>query len=75
MTALQKEAMDLIPEIPDEKMYYILQIIRGIKGLELNSPSPKRIIGLAQGEVFLADGYDMDADGRGEEEQDGGIDE
>ena len=62
MTALQKEAMDLIPEIPDEKMYYILQIIRGIKGLELNSPSPKRIIGLAQGEVFLADGYDMDAE-------------
>ena len=62
MTALQKEAMDLIPEIPDEKMYYILQIIRGIKGLELNSPSPKRVIGLAQGEVFLADGYDMDAE-------------
>lgn len=62
MTALQREAMDLIPEIPDEKMYYILQIIRGIKGLEFRSPSPKRIIGLAQGEVFLADGYDMDAE-------------
>lgn len=62
MTALQKEAMDLIPEIPDEKMYYILQIIRGIKGLELNSPSPKRTIGLAQGEIFLADGYDVDAE-------------
>ena len=62
MTALQKEAMDLIPEIPDEKMYYILQIIRGIKGLEFNGHSPKRTIGLAEGEIFLADGYDVDAE-------------
>ena len=62
MTALQKEAMDLIPEIPDEKMYYILQIIKGIRGLESNGKGRKRTIGLAEGEIFLADGYDMDAE-------------
>ena len=62
MTALQREAIDLIPEISDEKMYYVLQIIKGIKGLEFTSHSRKRTIGLAEGEIFLADGYDMDAE-------------
>ena len=68
MTALQKEVMELIPRIPDDKLYYILQILNGVNGLAAQSDAvevPKRgerIIGIAEGEKFLADGYDMDAE-------------
>ena len=62
MTALQKEAIALIPAISDEKLYYVLQIIKGVKGLETDGKGRKRIMGLAEGETLLADGYDMDAE-------------
>ncbi len=33
MTALRKDAMDLLEKIPEDKLYYIVQIMQGVSGL------------------------------------------
>ena len=68
MTALQKEAIALIPAIPDEKLYYVLQLLKSVTGLlarpdaEAVPKHRKRVIGIARGEAYCADGYDFDAE-------------
>ena len=68
MTALQKEVMELIPQIPDDKLYYVFQLLKSVNVLAERSDaetSPKhsrRIIGIAKGQVFCADDYDFDAE-------------
>lgn len=34
MTALQKEAVSMIQSISEERLYFIIQILRGVLGLE-----------------------------------------
>lgn len=33
MTALRKDAMDLLEQIPEDKLYFIMQIMQGVNGL------------------------------------------
>ena len=33
MTAIRKDAMTLLEQMPEDKLYYIVQIMQGIKGL------------------------------------------
>lgn len=33
MTALRKDAMELLEQIPEDKLYFIVQIMQGINGL------------------------------------------
>lgn len=33
MTALRKDAMDLLKQIPEDKLYFIVQIMQGVSGL------------------------------------------
>lgn len=33
MTALRKDAMDLLEKMPEDKLYYIIQIMQGVNGL------------------------------------------
>lgn len=33
MTALRKDAFDLLEQMPEDKLYYIVQIMRGVRGL------------------------------------------
>ncbi len=36
MTALRKDAMDLLERIPEDKLHFIVQIMQGISGLYEN---------------------------------------
>ena len=68
MTVLQKEAIDLIPRIPDDKLYYVIQLLKGVCGLsEIRDTTGiqktgKRIIGIANGRKYRSDDYDFDAE-------------
>ena len=42
MTALQKEAISMIQDVSEEKLYYIMQIIKGVRGLERSENAEKR---------------------------------
>lgn len=33
MTALRKDAMDLLEKMPEDKLYFIVQIMQGVNGL------------------------------------------
>lgn len=33
MTALRKDAMDLLERMPEDKLYFIIQIMQGVSGL------------------------------------------
>ena len=33
MTALRKDAMDLLEQMPEDKLYFIIQIMQGVSGL------------------------------------------
>lgn len=33
MTALRKDAMDLLERMPEDKLYFIIQIMEGVNGL------------------------------------------
>ena len=33
MTALRKDAMDLLERMPEDKLYFIIQIMEGVTGL------------------------------------------
>ena len=42
MTALRKDAMNLLEQIPEDKLYFIVQIMQGIKGLYENENQIER---------------------------------
>ena len=68
MTVLQKEAIDLIPRIPDDKLYYVIQLLKGVCGLSETAEATdsrkagKRIIGIANGRIYRSEDYDFDAE-------------
>lgn len=33
MTTLRKDAMDLLEQVPEDKLYFIIQIMQGVNGL------------------------------------------
>lgn len=74
MTAMKKKAVDIISNMPEDKVYYVLQLLEGIEGLtgkdsEMDSMniSGNRSFGrklgpLAGGLVFMADDFDETPD-------------
>ena len=40
MTAIRQEAMEMLEKIPEEKLIYVIQIMRGVDGL-INVPDKK----------------------------------
>lgn len=39
MTAMQEQAIDMIKRLPDDKIYYVVNILQGIEGLYLSEHS------------------------------------
>lgn len=35
MTAIRKEAIDLLERVPEDKLTFVIQIMRGVSGLEI----------------------------------------
>ncbi len=42
MTAIRQEAMQLLQEMPEDRLRYIVQIIRGVNGLYNDNQSEKK---------------------------------
>lgn len=42
MTALRKDAMDLLERMPEDKLYFIIQIMEGVNGLYGTEPERVR---------------------------------
>lgn len=74
MTAMKEKAVDIISNMPEDKVYYVLQILEGIEGLtgkslEMDSmnisgnrSSGRKLGPLAGGLVFMADDFDETPD-------------
>lgn len=39
MTALRKDAMDLLEQMPEDKLYFIVEIMQGVSGLYCDKKS------------------------------------
>ena len=49
MTAIRKEAIELLEKIPEDKLSFVIQIMRGVNGLlEDTDNSAKRVVNLEQ---------------------------
>ena len=49
MTAIRQEAMEMLEKIPEEKLTFVIQIMRGVNGLiEESEPKEKKVIDLDQ---------------------------
>ena len=42
MTALQRDAIDLVQRMPEDKLYFIIQIMQGIDGLSQTDRERKK---------------------------------
>ena len=60
MTALQKETIAYIQNVSDEKLYFILQIIKGVHGLEQTETAEKRDRAFAVYESLRRPGPEID---------------
>lgn len=41
MTMLQEQAIDMIKKLPDDKIYYVVNILEGIEGLFMENDSER----------------------------------
>lgn len=49
MTAIRKEAMQMLEKIPEDKLGFVMQIMQGINGLiGVNEAKPQKVIDLDQ---------------------------
>ena len=49
MTAIRKEAIELLERVPEDKLSFVIQIMRGVNGLlEDTGNSAKRVVNLDQ---------------------------
>ena len=49
MTAIRKEAIELLERVPEDKLSFVIQIMRGVNGLlEDTDNSAKRVVNLEQ---------------------------
>lgn len=74
MTVMKEKAVDIISRMPEDKIYYVLQLLEGIEGLigknskmdsmniSGNSSSGRKLGPLAGGLVFMADDFDETPD-------------
>lgn len=42
MTTLRKDAMDLLEQVPEDKLYFIIQIMQGVNGLYSSDKQRKK---------------------------------
>lgn len=42
MTAIRREAIELLEKVPEDKLIYIIQIIQGVNGLYTDSTSERK---------------------------------
>ena len=42
MTNMQSKALSIIQDIPDEQMYYVIQLLESVRGLALDKEQEKR---------------------------------
>jgi len=74
MTAMKEKAVDIISNMSEDKVYYVLQLLEGIEGLtgknsekdsvnvSGNRSSGRKLGPLAGGLVFMADDFDESPD-------------
>lgn len=74
MTAMKEKAVDIISNMSEDKVYYVLQLLEGIEGLtgknsekdsvnvSGNRSSGRKLGPLAGGLVFMADDFDETPD-------------
>ncbi len=43
MTAIRQEAVNLLEQMPEDKLYYIVQIMQGVNGLYKSEPKSKKM--------------------------------
>ena len=49
MTAIRKEAIEMLERVPEDKLSFVIQIMRGVNGLlEDTDNSAKRVVNLEQ---------------------------
>ena len=49
MTAIRREALEMLERVPEDKLTFVIQIMRGVNGLiEDSNTAPKRLINLDQ---------------------------
>lgn len=49
MTAIRKEAIELLERVPEDKLTFVIQIMRGVNGLlEDTNTSAKKVVNLEQ---------------------------
>ena len=49
MTAIRKEAIELLEKVPEDKLSFVIQIMRGVNGLLGNTDTDaKRVVNLDQ---------------------------
>ncbi len=74
MTIAKERAVDIISRMPEDKVYYVLQLLESIEGLtgknsetdsvniSVNKNSGRKLGPLAGGLVFMADDFDETPD-------------
>lgn len=74
MTMIQEKVFDMIKSMPEDKVYYVLQLLESIDGLmeesvkkevvdiSGNKSSGRRLSPLAGGLVYMADDFDETPD-------------
>lgn len=66
MTVMKEKAVDIINRMPEDKVYYVLQLLESIEGLtdrnlgmdSMNKSSGRKLGPLTGGLVFMADDFD-----------------
>jgi hypothetical protein len=74
MTVMKEKAVNIISRMPEDKVYYVLQLLEGIEGLtdkktetdsiniSVGESSGRKLGPLAGGLVFMADDFDETPD-------------
>jgi len=70
MTVMKEKVVDIINRMPEDKVYYVLQLLEGIEGLTdknlemdlVNKGSGRKLGPLTGGLVFMAEDFDETPD-------------
>lgn len=59
MTAIRQEAIQLLQEMPEDRLRYVVQIIRGVKGPYHDNQSEKRSLQKIRAVAEKGSGYGL----------------
>ncbi|MCD7866394.1 MAG: UDP-N-acetylenolpyruvoylglucosamine reductase [Clostridiales bacterium] len=60
MTALRKNAINLLEQIPEDKLYYVVQIMQGINGLYNSDSQTEKAAAFERLETMRREVTDLD---------------